>query len=98
MEGMFPCLPILTWRFPQHPSQLTPLWVTTEEVDKAIRSFPCASATGPDGLRPQHLRDMTGAAASEGGRLLLQALASSTNLVLEGRWSKRHGSSSLEPP
>ena len=55
-------------------SQLTPLHVSAEEVDKAIRSFPCASAAGPDGLRPQHLEDMTGAAAGEGGRLLLQAL------------------------
>ena len=66
-------------------SQLTPLHVSAEEVDQAIRSFPCASAAGPDGLRPQHLEDMTGAAAGEGGRLLLQALTSFINLVLQGK-------------
>ena len=66
-------------------SQLTPLHVSAEEVDKAIRSFPCASAAGPDGLRPQHLKDMTGVAAGEGGRLLLQALTSFMNLVLQGK-------------
>ena len=59
--------------------------MSAEEVDKAICSFPCASAAGPDGLRPQHLEDMTGAAAGEGGRLLLQALTSFINLVLQGK-------------
>ena len=34
--------------------------VSVEEVAKAIRSFPNGSAGGPDGLRPQHLKDMVG--------------------------------------
>ena len=66
-------------------SQVTPLQVSADEVSKAIRSFPCASAAGPDGLRPQHLKDMIGAAAGERGNLLLQALTSFINMVLEGR-------------
>ena len=46
-------------------SQVTPLQVTAEEAGMAIRSFPCASAAGPDGLRSQHLKDMIGAVAGE---------------------------------
>ena len=66
-------------------SQIPPLQVSADEVSKAIRSFPCASAAGPDGLRPQHLKDMIGAAAGEGGNILLQALTRFVNLVLEGK-------------
>lgn len=33
---------------------------TPEAVASAIRSFPNGSAGGPDGLRPQHLKDLTG--------------------------------------
>ena len=32
--------------------------VVGEEILRAVRSFPKASAGGPDGLRPQHLQDM----------------------------------------
>eukprot|EP00973_Karenia_brevis_P092549 12412956-Karenia_brevis.AAC.1 len=31
--------------------------LTTEEVERAIRSFPKGSAAGPSGLRPKHLKD-----------------------------------------
>jgi len=34
------------------------LSVDESEVRKAILSFPSGSAGGPDGLRPQHIRDM----------------------------------------
>ena len=57
--------------------------VTVEEVLQAIRSFPKASAGGPDGLRPQHLKDMM---SDNGSRqVLLPTLASFVQLVLEGR-------------
>ena len=48
-------------------SQIPPLQVSADEVSKAIRSFPCTSTAGPDGLRPQHLKGMIGVAAGEGG-------------------------------
>ena len=38
------------------PPSLSPL--TEKEVVTAIRSFPCGSAGGPDGLRPQHLKHL----------------------------------------
>ncbi len=59
--------------------------MSAEEVDRAIRSFPSTSAAGPDGLRPQHLNDMTGYAAGEGGHLLLRALTGFINFTLEGK-------------
>lgn len=62
-----------------------PIKVSVEEVYRAIRSFPCGSAGGPDGLRPQHLKDMTSTSAEGGGPLLLEALTAFINLVLEGK-------------
>ena len=35
-----------------------PVQVSEDEVARAICSFPCGSAGGPDALRPQHLKDM----------------------------------------
>ena len=68
---------------PQDP--ILPTSVTEEEVLQAIRSFPNGSAAGPDGLRPQHLKDMTGFSAETGGRTLLRALTSFSNLILDGK-------------
>ena len=78
---------------PPHPDAFIPpieeagqhhsVTVAVEEVLQTIRSFPKASAGGPDGLRPQHLKDMM---SDNGGRqVLLPALASFIQLVLEGR-------------
>ena len=58
--------------------------MSVEELAKAIRSFPNGSAGGPDGLRPQNLKDMTGSSSDGGGRALLSALASFLTLVLSG--------------
>ena len=68
---------------PQEPIPSTS--VTEEEVLQAIRSFPNGSASGPDGLRPQHLKDMTGFSAETGGRTLLRALTSLLNLIVDGK-------------
>ena len=51
---------------------------------QAIRSFLNGSAGGPDGLRPQHLKDMTNSSNTEASSLLT-ALASFSTLVLEGK-------------
>ena len=44
------------------------LVVSEREMFQAIRSFPRGSAGGPDGLRPQHLVDMTSMSAGGGGK------------------------------
>ena len=53
---------------------------------RAIRSFPNGSAGGPDGLRPQDLKDMTNSSNAVDPSLeLLSALAAFFTLVLEGK-------------
>ena len=68
---------------PQDPVAPT-LSVSVDEVAKAIRSFPNGSAGGPDGLRPQDLKHLTGPSSEGGGHALLSALASFLSLVLSG--------------
>eukprot|EP00731_Ephydatia_muelleri_P011681 Em0006g575a len=68
---------------PLNPA-LFPSIAATEIID-AIRSFPCGSAGGPDGLTPQHLKDMTHPSANAGAQLLVTALASILSLILEGK-------------
>ena len=78
-----------------HPDSVLPSPPTSNEVEgalsvvigdvlRAIRSFPSGSAGAPDGLRPQHLVDLTSASAGQDGEALLGALTSFTNLVLAG--------------
>ena len=62
-----------------------PMGATEDEIAKAIYSFPSSSAGGPDGLRPRHLKDLTGPFAIGGGRALLAALAQFVKHVLEGK-------------
>ena len=51
-----------------------------------IASFPAGSSAGPDGLRPQHLKDMLAEGPSDASLSpLLIALTSFCNLVLEGK-------------
>ena len=59
--------------------------VSSHEVVRAIRSFPNGSSGGPDGLRPQHLKDMIGPGSGEGGVALIKALASFISLILLGK-------------
>ena len=58
------------------------MMATPAEVKEAIRSFASGSAGGKDGLRPQHLKDMTG---DRVGGELIEALTDFVNLVLRGR-------------
>ena len=57
---------------------------TAEPVRKAIVSFPNGSAGGPVGLSPQHLKDLTGPSANEGGEILLNSITSLVTLILKG--------------
>ena len=72
-------------RIPPLPKELATISVSEEDVVHAIRSFPNGSAGGPDGLRPQHLKDLIGASAERDGKQFLRALTSFINLILEGR-------------
>ena len=77
--------PHLNSSIPPAPDMSVPLLsVSAEDVAQAIRSFPNGSAGGPDDLRPQHLKDMTTSSIAE-APALLSALASFSNLVLEGK-------------
>ena len=59
------------------------LSVVEADVRKAIMSFPAGSSAGPDGLRPQHLKDLI--SCQEKGPDLLTALTGFVNMVLSGR-------------
>jgi len=65
------------------PSQGQCLSVDEAEVRRAVLSFPAGSAGGPDGLRPQHIRDML--LCREAGSEFLTALTAFVNMVLSGR-------------
>jgi len=58
------------------------LSVTEIEVRQAVLSFPAGSSGGPDGMRPQHLKDMM--QCRESGTDFLAALTGFTNVVLAG--------------
>ena len=62
--------------------QCTPLVVDQNEVRKAILSFPAGSTGGPDGLRPQHLKDLL--QCRESGPDFQAALTGFVNTVLAG--------------
>ena len=59
------------------------LCVSSADVRKAIKSFPCGSASGPDGLKPQHLKDLTSDITSSDA--LLTLITNFINLLLSGR-------------
>ena len=59
--------------------------VTSDEIVRAIQSFPCGSAGGPDGLRPQHLKVMVSLSTHSGGTILVEALQSMISLILSGQ-------------
>ena len=59
------------------------LHATQLDIKAAITSFPQGSAGGPDGLRPQHLKDLL-ADKSENDPLLL-AITDFINVVLAGK-------------
>ena len=55
------------------------------DILAAVKSFVPGSAGGPDGLRPQHLTDLTSASAGDAGKRLLTRLTDFANLCLSGR-------------
>ena len=61
-------------------TQFASISVSELDVCRAALSFPAGSAGGPDGLRPQHLRDLL--LSSDSGPELLSTLTAFVNLVL----------------
>jgi hypothetical protein len=57
--------------------------VVESAVKCAVLTFPAGSAGGPDGLRPQHLKDLI--QCQDTGSDFLTALTAFVNLVLSGR-------------
>ena len=67
-----------------------PLLASVDHLSAAIRSFPPGSSGGPDGLRPQHLKDLT---EKQVGGSLLASLTNLTNFILAGKvpeWVRPH--------
>jgi len=64
------------------PTQFASISVSELDVRRAALSFAACSAGGPDGLRPQHLRDLL--LSSESGPELLSALTAFVNIMLAG--------------
>ena len=68
---------------PPPPEELgDPLICTREEVQQAIKSFRNGSGGGPDGLLPQHLKDLTAEYLGETANSLLDALMDLLNNII----------------
>ena len=69
---------------PQFQQPDDPLLVGPEDVTLSIFSFPSGSACGPDGLYPQHLKDLTSPSLGAIAHALKASLMKFINLVLSG--------------
>jgi len=69
-------------RRPAPTTDTPPLQVLPVAVRAAILSFPAGSSAGPDGLRPQHLKDLLVGSTDDGPLLL--AVTGLTNMMLRG--------------
>ena len=57
-DRRLPCDPADNPRF-------EPLQVSSDDVGRALRSFPLGSSGGPDGLSPQHIADLVAGATDD---------------------------------
>ena len=64
---------------------ITALQCDEAQVRRAISSFAPGSASGPDLLEPQHLKDLTAKSCGEPGSRLLEAITKLCNLMLNGK-------------
>lgn len=72
--------------FPDPPAPDSPcLSVSDSMVLKAISHFPNGSASGIDGIRPQHLKDLTSKSAGDSGIRLLHSITRLCNFILAGK-------------
>ena len=68
---------------PNSSPRFDALQIIDSDVAGAIRSFPSGSAGGPDGITPQHLKDLTLLAPGVNSQLL-DSLTYFTNMLLKG--------------
>ena len=71
--------------FPPAPSEgdcSNSITVSVDDITRSLKSFKNGSSGGPDGLTPQHLKDLTSGALGETSRNLLQALVMFTNGIV----------------
>jgi len=66
---------------PDSSERFIALQVSKEEVSKAVSSFPAGSSGGPDGITPQHLKDLMAFGVDEN---IGQHLSDLANLLLKG--------------
>ena len=65
------------------PADTIPIMVDEKDIVKAVMSFPPGSSGGPDGLRPQHLKDLVNC-NENGGHDLVSSLTAFANTLLGG--------------
>lgn len=65
------------------PTKFSAAYFTEEDILSAIRSFPTGSSGGPDGIRPQHLRDLV--SSRESGNPLISSLTAFVNILMDGK-------------
>ena len=65
-------------------SDASHITLSEEDILQSIMSFPNGSAVRPDGLRPQHLKDLISTSAGAGGPVLLRALTDLVNIIVKG--------------
>ena len=72
---------------PSLPSGPTPASVTLSEavILKGVKSFPNASAPGPSGLRPSHLKEAVKCPSPDRANLIISRLTRFTNLLAAGQ-------------
>ena len=70
--------------FPPQENTTQPLEVSSSDILASIQPFPAGSARGPDGLRPQHLKDLITSCFGLGANLLLQSMTDFVNFALRG--------------
>ena len=70
---------------PHSPSATTPpTYFSQNQIQAAISSFPHGSGTGPEGLRPQHLKDCMSISAGDASTSLVTSLTASVNNLTNG--------------
>ncbi|XP_047989335.1 uncharacterized protein LOC125228717 [Leguminivora glycinivorella] len=77
-----PSRPLVVPPAPEVP--VDPITVTVPEVKEAIAGFYNGSAAGLDGLRPQHLKELTSCTSGSNGPRLLESLTKLCNFLLRG--------------
>lgn len=71
-------------KFPNPPNETNTITVEKDSVLESINTFANGSASGIDGIRPQHLKDLTGLTNGDAGNKILQSLTNLSNLILSG--------------